>query len=86
MVKQGLGVELALHLSPATARELIRQTAAEAVLDIPNIPPVTMDPPYALEIRAYEGMTLEHWIAQGAEAIDERTVVMRNDDLCKLPV
>ena len=37
--KQGLGQELALHLSPQRSRELIRETAATACRNIAEIVP-----------------------------------------------
>ena len=86
VVKCGLGLELALHLSHAAACELIRKVAAEAVGDIPNIPPVALDPPYEQEIRVKEGASLEKFLDRGAEKLDERTAVLRSDDICDLAV
>ncbi|MGD8238332.1 MAG: M55 family metallopeptidase [Armatimonadota bacterium] len=83
-VKQGLGRELAMHLSPAKARELVRQTAAEACAHIADIPPFVLDPPYEQEIRVLEGASTSGYIKRGAEEIDERTVVKRSDNICDL--
>jgi len=85
VVKQGLDTELALHLSPQAAQELIRKTAAEAVRDIKNIAPIKMDPPFELEIRVYKDVGIDGYLKEGATKIDERTVVFRADDICKLP-
>jgi D-amino peptidase len=86
VVKQGLGPELALHLSPAAARALIRRIAAEATADIGSIPPVTMAPPYELEVRVYPGVGLGGYLERGAVKVDDRTAVFRTDDLCDLPI
>ena len=86
-VKQGLGRELAVHLSPKAAHELIRETAAEACRNIDSIPPVKMDPPYEQEIRVLEGVSIEGYLKYpGAEKIDDRTVVLRSDDILELRV
>jgi len=83
-VKQGLGRELALHLSPKKAQELIRHTAAEACAHIADIPPFALDPPYEQEIRVLEGASVSGYVKRGAEQIDERTAVKRSDDICDL--
>jgi D-amino peptidase len=83
-VKQGLGRELALHLSPVKARELIRKTAAEACAHIADIPPLVLDPPYEQEVRVLEGVSISGYVKRGAEQIDERTAIKRSDDICDL--
>lgn len=85
VVKQGFDTELALHLSPEAARELIRKTAAEAVRDIKNIAPIKMDPPFELEIRVYKDVSIDGYLKEGAVKLDDRTVVFHADDICKLP-
>ncbi|MCD6508177.1 M55 family metallopeptidase [Candidatus Poribacteria bacterium] len=84
IVKWGLGIELAIHLSPKAAQGVIRRTAAEAVRDIGSIEPVRVDPPYEQEIRVYEGVSIEGYLKRGAEKIDDRTVVIRSDNICDL--
>jgi D-amino peptidase len=87
VVKQGLGRELALHLSPKAAQELIRETAAEACRNIDSIPPVKMDPPYEQEIRVLEGVSIDGYLKRpGAEKIDDRTVVLRSENICDLRI
>lgn len=86
VVKWGLGIELAMHLSHPAACELLRKVSAEAVRDIPNIPPVKLDPPYIQEIRMKDASMIGRFLKQGAERIDDRTVVLRSDDICKLRV
>lgn len=85
-VKQGLGLELALHLSPKAAQDLIRKTAADAVKAIPNIKPVKVDPPYEQEIRTYKPADIQGYLKKGAKKIDSRTVVLRSDNICDLHV
>jgi len=85
-VKEGLGLETALHLSPARAREVIRAGAAEAVGRIGAIPPYRVEPPYELVIRVKEGVSLENFLKKGAEPLDERTVVRRSSSLNDLPI
>ena len=86
-VKQGLARELAIHLSPRAAQALIRKTAAEACAAIKRIPPVKVDPPYVFEARVLEGCSIDGYVKRpGAEKLDERTVVIRTDNICDLPI
>jgi D-amino peptidase len=78
--KQGLGIELALHLSAERARRAIRAGAAEAVRAIPRIPSFRIDPPYRLEIRVLEGVEIRSYLKPGWEQVDERTVVRQSGD------
>jgi D-amino peptidase len=86
VVKWGLGIELARHLSPLAARELIRKEAAAAVRDIPHIRPLAMKPPYEQEIRVKTGVPIEDYLRRGAERRDERTVILRSSDMRNLVV
>ncbi len=86
IVKQGLGLELALHLAPPAARALIRQTAREAALDAANIPPPAAEPPFVLELRVKPGVSIEGYLKRGAERVDDLTVRLRSDSICELPV
>ena len=86
VVKWGLGIETALHLSPEAARGVIRTAAAAAIADLGNIPPVVWKPPYELEIRVYEGKSIEWYLKSGAEKLDERTVRFVSDDFLALAV
>ncbi len=86
-VKQGLSRELAIHLAPKAAHKLIRKKAKKACARIKDIPPVKVDPPYEFEARVLEGCSIEGYLGrEGAEQIDERTVIIRADDICKLPL
>ena len=82
--KQGLGQELALHLSPQKSRESIRKTAAEACSNICRINPLKIDPPYEQEIRVLEGQSIEGYLRRGATRVDDRTVVKYADTMCEL--
>jgi D-amino peptidase len=84
--KIGLGIELALHLSPQRARELIRLGAAEAVRRVREIEPFVIPPPYEQEIRVLEGCSIEGYLRRGFEKLDERTVVKRAEHLWELAV
>ncbi|GIX07858.1 MAG: amino acid amidase [Candidatus Poribacteria bacterium] len=84
--KIGMGIELALHLSPEESCRRIRRAAAEAVQKRDQIPPVVWDPPYELEIRVQEGRSVEGYLRRGAEPLDERTCRFRVDSLLKLPI
>ncbi len=84
IVKWGLGLELALHLAHAAARDVIRRTAARAVRDIGRIPPVKIAPLYEQEIRVQEGVPIANYLERGAEQLDARTVRLRSDNICDL--
>jgi D-amino peptidase len=84
VVKWGLGLELAMHLSPVAARDVVRRTAAQATADVANIPPVKVAPPFEQEIRLKEGVSIGAYLERGAEKVDERTVVKRSDSICDL--
>jgi D-amino peptidase len=83
--KIGLGLESALSPGPGAARRLIREGARTAcrLVRAGTLKPVTLAPPYEWEVRVLEGQeqALEGYLRrQGAERLDERTVVIRTDD------
>lgn len=82
--KKGLGIELALHLSPHRAQRNIRIAIANAVRHIRDVPPFKIDPPYEQEIRVLDGCNIEGYLNRGAEKIDDRTVVKRSENICEL--
>lgn len=84
--KQGLGQELALHISPQRSCELIRETAATACRNISEIPPFTIDPPYTFEVQVLEGKSIDGYLRRGAAKVDDRTVSWQSDDLCALSI
>ncbi len=85
-VKQSLGLELAMHLSPQRARQLIRETAAEACRHIESIQPLRLAPPYQLEIRWLVGQPLPRVLPAGARELDARTVLYTGEHIWDLPV
>ena len=86
-VKQGRARESAIHLSPKAAHKLIREVSSEACKNIDSIPPVRMDPPYTLEIRVLEGKKIDGYLKRpGAEKTDGRTVIIKSDNICDLPI
>ncbi|MFP4176943.1 MAG: M55 family metallopeptidase [Planctomycetota bacterium] len=86
VVKWSHGEELAVHLSHIAAKDKVKKIASRAVRHVDSIQPITMDPPYELEIRVKEGHGIGDHLEQGAKRVDERTVLYRSDDICDLPV
>lgn len=89
--KQGMGIELALHLSASRSCAAIRHGAANAVRKRNEIAPYRVSPKsegqsgYELEIRVREGVSLTSWLSR-FEAVDERTLVRRSNSLESLLV
>ncbi|MDA1190657.1 MAG: M55 family metallopeptidase [Candidatus Poribacteria bacterium] len=84
--KQGMGVQLALHLSPKEARRRIRKGAQKASKRASKIEPRRIEPPYRLEVRLQEGKNVEGHVKRGARLIDDRTCVYETDDYLALPI
>ena len=82
--KQGLGIELALHLSAESARQAIREGASHAMRSLQHIAPLVLEPPYELEIRVQEGRSIGGYLERGMERLDSRTVIQRGPDLIAL--
>ncbi len=85
-VKEGLGPELALHLSAAEARARIREGAAEATRRAGTIRPVLVAPPYVLEVRYLVGQEAPLRLPGNARALDSRTVVYSAAHTWELPM
>jgi D-amino peptidase len=87
--KEGLGLNKAEHLSSEESCTLIRRTAAEACRRIGEVPPLTMEGPYEMEVRYLAPQEWEKrtW-REGIEAtvLDARTVLLKADDLRALPL
>lgn len=84
-VKQGRGLESAIHLSHEDACRLVRQGAAEACRKRAGMKPVCLEAPYRLEIRYYE--PLKAFVEQpGKTQIDSRTIQQEAADLAELPI
>ena len=84
-VKQGRGLESAIHLSHEEACRLLRQRAAEACRNRAAIAPVRLEPPYRLEIRYYEPVK-SITDQPGKKQIDSRTIQQEATDLAELPI
>ncbi len=82
--KEGLGIELALHLSPERARGEIRSGARHAVHSMAQIHPVALTAPYELEVRMLEGCSIGRYLERGYVRVDASTVVRRTLDLISL--
>lgn len=86
-VKQGRGIEMAVHLSPQQARDLIRQTALEATRHWADVVPLVLDPPYEQEIRVLSNVDVTAYQRRvNAEQIDDRTFRLRSSSLCDLMI
>ena len=86
-VKQGRGIEMAIHLSPHRARQLIRETAALATRHIQDVPPMVLEPPYKQEIRVLKNVDVGGYRRRaGAEQIDDRTFILRSDNMNDLSI
>jgi D-amino peptidase len=86
-VKEGRGIELAIHLSPQRARQLIREMAAEATRHLGDIPPFVLSAPYEQEIRVLKNVDVSGYRRRaGAEQLDDRTFVLRSDRLSDLSI
>ena len=83
---RGLRQAPALTLSPAKAREIIRETARKAITKIGKIRPVCFRPPYRLQWEFSQAGYADDFAASNPEAvrIDSLTVELRNRDLMKL--
>lgn len=85
-VKQALARELAIHLSHEAACALIREKAAEAVRQTPDIEPYYFPGPYTQEIRVLEDISIQGYLDGGWEFVDERTVRKTAEDICELSI
>lgn len=75
-VKIGLGPQLALHMAPADARDLVRDTAARATANIARISPFVLDgPPYVQKIVLAGRADAGHLLRSGFQQLDGTTYV-----------
>jgi D-amino peptidase len=82
IVKQGTGLESAVHQDADAACTMIRRDTARAVSRMKSIPPfVGIKPPYQLEIRRYAPYGN---IRKDAEKIDDRTIMLKADTIFEL--
>jgi D-amino peptidase len=86
VVKQGLGIEAAIHLDGEEACRLVREGAARAVRRTADIAPFTgISAPYVLEI-GYLDPPQKGMQGPDIEWVNDRTVRIRRDDIRDLPV
>jgi D-amino peptidase len=84
-VKQGLGRNAAISLSPARARQAIQEGAARAVRNQNAKPlrPLVWAGPYVLEKRFYKPEFVPA-TQPGVERVDDRTMRLRGEDVTKI--
>jgi D-amino peptidase len=81
-VKVGLEPQVALHMAPEDARDLIRVTAAEAIAHCAEIEPFVLPgPPYEQEIRIWGRTDPVGYTSRGFRQLDARTFVKVADSL-----
>jgi D-amino peptidase len=86
-VKIGLAPQMALHLAPEDARDLIRAVAAEATGHIDAITPFTIPgPPYEQEIMIWARTDPAGYLARGFQQTGPRTMVKRAERLDELMI
>ncbi len=81
-VKVGLGPQMALHLAPEDARDLIRDTAAQAAAHLSEIMPYRIPgPPYEQRIRVWARTDPVDYVNRGFAQVDARTLVKVSERL-----
>jgi D-amino peptidase len=86
-VKVGLGPQVALHMAPEDARDLVRAVAAEAIAHIGEVAPFVLPgPPYEQEIRIWARTDPVGYTSRGFRQLDARTFVKCADCLTDLAI
>lgn len=81
-VKTGLAPQVALHLAPEDAREVIREVAADATAHIDEIAPyVIPGPPYVQEVMIWARTDPTSYTSRGFQQTGPRTFVLQADRL-----
>jgi len=87
VVKLGLGVERAEHLSEPEAHRLIREGAARAVRRAGEVPPFRgMTAPFRLEIGYLAPLAEDELPVPGAERINDYTIRITKENIVDLPI
>ncbi len=85
-VKIGLAPQMALHMAPEDARDLIHDVARQATLGIGAIAPYVLPGPYEQEIVIWGRTDPTSYTARGFTQTDTRTFVKRAASLSDLSV
>ena len=85
-VKVGLAPQLALHLAPDDARDLIRDVARQAMLGAGAIPPYRLPGPYEQEIVIWARTDPTSYLSRGFVQTAPRTFLKRAAALCDLSI
>jgi len=85
-VKVGLGLELALHLAPEDARDVIRVAAREAVTHMEGIEPFVIPGPYTQEIMIWGRTDTAGYVSRGFTQTGPRTLIKHAERLEDLAV
>jgi len=86
-VKVGLAPQMALHLAPADARDVIHARAAEATAAMSQIAPYVLPgPPYVQEITIAGRTDPTGCLQRGFTQTGPLTFVKRADDLAELAI
>jgi len=86
-VKVGYAPQLALHLAPVDARDVIRQKAASATTMIGQVRPLVIPgPPYTHEITITGRTDPDGYLARGYTQINATTFIKTTSDLALLAI
>ena len=86
-VKEGLAPQVAIHLAPEDAREVIRSVAAEATAHISDVEPYLLPgPPYEQEVMIWGRTDPATYTKRGFEQVGPRKFVLRADNLLDLAI
>ena len=84
-VKEGLGVNSAICMSPQKARELIKEKAIRAMKRRKNIKPYVVKKPIEYKVEFTKPIIVERcMLFPGARKVDETTVMYKNKDFMKI--
>jgi D-amino peptidase len=85
-VKVGLAPQMALHMAPEDARDLIRDVAREATLGAGAIAPYVLEAPYEQEITIWGRTDPTPYLSRGFTQTGPRTFVKRAASLYDLSI
>ncbi len=82
-VKESISRLAAVHLHPAAARQLIRDTVRDALTNPPKPPAIQLPATVEVEFLSPDMAELSTWV-RGASRVDSRTVSVTDDDPLRL--